>query len=142
MSKSINSFFDGFVNANTKLVEFVHQYDKSVTARRRSQSQEDFQCLNCVPNCTSNPYEIQLSKLYTRNIFQLFQKEWTFVMTLFSEELEHDGSRITYLVSDFSESKDIWDKVCYENCGELHVPCSCALLETEGILYRHILCIL
>ena len=36
---SINSFFDGFVNANTKLVEFVHQYDKAVAARRSSESQ-------------------------------------------------------------------------------------------------------
>ena len=34
-------------------------------------------------------------------IFQLFQKEWAVVMTLFSEELEHEGSRITHLVGDF-----------------------------------------
>ena len=31
-SESINSFFNGFVNANTKLVEFVHQYDKVIAA--------------------------------------------------------------------------------------------------------------
>ena len=41
-SESINSFFDGFVNANTKLVEFVHQYDKAVAARRSSETQQDF----------------------------------------------------------------------------------------------------
>jgi len=80
-SESINSFFDGFVNVNIctsnsyeiqisrKLVEFVHQYDKTVAARRRSESQEDFRCLNCVPNCTSNSYEIQVSRFYTRKIF-------------------------------------------------------------------------
>jgi len=96
MSESINSFFNDFVNANTKLFEFVHQYDKAVAARRRAESQEDFLCLNCVPNCTSNPYEIQVSKSYTRKIFQLFQKEWTVVMTLFSEELEYEGLRITF----------------------------------------------
>ena len=61
-SESINSFFDGFVNANTKLVEFVHQYDKVVAARRSSESQQDFRGLNSVPNCTSNPYEIQVLK--------------------------------------------------------------------------------
>ena len=38
-SESINSFFDGFVNANTKLVEFVNQYDKVVTDHRRAESQ-------------------------------------------------------------------------------------------------------
>jgi len=39
-------------------------------------------------------------------IFQLFQKEWAVVMTLFSEELEHDGPRAKYLIGEFSESKD------------------------------------
>jgi len=63
-------------------------------------------------------------------------------MTMFSEELEHEGSRIIFLVSDFSKSKDKWEKVSYENCGELHVFYNCALFETEEILYRHILCIL
>ena len=84
-SESINSFFDGFVNANTKLVEFVHQYDKVVAARRTSESLQDFRGLNSVTNCTSNLYEIQVSKLYTPKIFQLFQKEWAVVMTLFSD---------------------------------------------------------
>jgi len=74
-SESINSFFDGFVNANTKLVEFIHQYDNAFAACRSSASQQDFRGLNSVPNCTSNPYEIQVSKLYTPKIFQLFQKE-------------------------------------------------------------------
>ena len=86
--KSINSFFDGFVNANTKLVEFVHQYNEVVTARRSSETQQDFQGMNSVPNCTSNPYEMQVSKLYTTKNFQLFQKECAVVMTLFSEELK------------------------------------------------------
>jgi len=57
-------------------------------------------------NCTSNTYEIQVSKLYTMKIFQLFQKEWAVVMTLFSEELEHDGPGVKYLVGKFSKSKD------------------------------------
>ena len=77
-----------------------------------------------MPNCTSNPYEIQVSKFYTRKIFQLFQKEWAIVMTLFLKELENDGSKVNYLVGEFSESKDIWDRVSYENSGELSMPCS------------------
>jgi len=61
------------VNSNTKLVEFVYQYDKVVAAHRNSESQQDFWGLNSVSNCTSNSYEIQVSKLYTLKIFQLFQ---------------------------------------------------------------------
>jgi len=88
-------------SANTKLVEFVYQYDKAVAARRNSETQQDFRGLNSVPNCTSNPYEIQVSKLYTTKFFQLFQKEWALIMTLFSEELEHDGPGAKYLVGEF-----------------------------------------
>ena len=102
------------MNVNIKLVEFVHQYDKVIIARRRSESQEDFWCLNYVPNYTLNPYEIQVSKFYARKIFLLFQKELAVVMTLFSEELEHDGPGAKYLVGEFSESKDTWEKISYE----------------------------
>ena len=63
-------------------------------------------------------------------------------MILFSEELENDGLRKTYLVGDFSESKDKWKEVSYEICDELYVKCSCAFFETDVILYKHIVCIL
>ena len=52
------------------------------------------------------------------------------------------GPEAKYLVGEFSKSKDTWEKVSYEKSAELNVPCSCALFETEGILCRHILCIL
>ena len=94
-----------------------------------------------MPNCSSNPYEILVSKLYTPKIFQLLQKEWAVVTSLFSEELEHDGPGVKYLVGEFSESKDTWEN-SYENSDELDVSCSCSLFEIEGILCRHILSIL
>ena len=63
-------------------------------------------------------------------------------MTLVFKELENEGIRIIYLVGDFFESIDKWDKVSYEIYNELYVVCSCSLSETEGIHCRHILCIL
>jgi len=63
-------------------------------------------------------------------------------MTLFSEELEHDGPGAKYLVGEFLESKYTWEKVSYEKFDELDVYCSCLLFETEGILCKHILYIL
>jgi len=46
-------------------------------------------------------------------------------MTFFSEEVEHDGPRAKYSVGKFSDSKDTWEKVSYENSGKLNVSCSC-----------------
>ena len=76
-------FFYGFVNVNTNLVEFVNQYDKVIVAHHRAESQEDFLCLNCVSNCTSNSYEIQVAKYYTRKIFKIFKKQWAIVIDTF-----------------------------------------------------------
>jgi len=64
------------------------------------------------------------------------------VMTLFSEELEHNGPGAKNLVGELLESKDTWENVSYENSAEHNVSYSCTLFETEVILYRHILCIL
>ena len=73
-SESINSFFDIFVNENTKLVEFVYQYNKAVTARRSSETQQDFWGLNSVLNCTSNSYEIQVQSCIPRRFFNCFKR--------------------------------------------------------------------
>ena len=97
--------------------------------------------LNSVPNCTSNPYEIQVSKLYTLKFFSCSKKMGSCDDTLFRRV----GAWWTWsqiLVGEFSEPKDTWEKVSYENFDELDVSCSCSLFETKGILCRHILCIL
>uniref|UniRef100_A0A7N0U5Y5 SWIM-type domain-containing protein n=1 Tax=Kalanchoe fedtschenkoi TaxID=63787 RepID=A0A7N0U5Y5_KALFE len=41
-SESMNSYFDGYVNSNTMLNDFVKQYDKAVEARRIKEEEEDF----------------------------------------------------------------------------------------------------
>ncbi|XP_020258026.1 protein FAR1-RELATED SEQUENCE 5-like [Asparagus officinalis] len=49
MSESINAFFDGYVNSQTQLQEFVTQYEKAVTHRRLSEAHEDFKSPNTKP---------------------------------------------------------------------------------------------
>ncbi|XP_020268731.1 protein FAR1-RELATED SEQUENCE 5-like [Asparagus officinalis] len=132
-SESINSFFDGFVNANTNLVEFVGQYDKAVTTHRGSESHEDFMTLNTVPVMSfSSPIEAQVGRAYTRVMLKMFQKELGDVMSLHYEETSKEELKVVYSVGKFSEERKNWEDVTYEKNGELKVACTCAFWETEG----------
>ncbi|XP_020249141.1 protein FAR1-RELATED SEQUENCE 5-like [Asparagus officinalis] len=134
-SESINAFFDGFVNANTRLVEFVGQYDKAVASRRASESHEDFMTLNTVPAMSfSNPIEEQVGNTYTRTILKMFQRELGDVMSLHREEVSQEELKVVYLVGKYFEDKENWEEVTYEINSELNVACTCSFWETEGVL--------
>ncbi|XP_020243517.1 protein FAR1-RELATED SEQUENCE 5-like [Asparagus officinalis] len=139
-SESINAFFDGYVNTNTRLVDFVCQYNKALANHHASESREDFMTLNTVlAMCLRHPLEVKVSKLYTRGIFKIFQDELTNGLSLFHEEMLKEEPKIIYLVGVFSEEREKWEEVTYDKSRELTVKCSCALFETDGILCRHIL---
>ncbi|XP_020266769.1 protein FAR1-RELATED SEQUENCE 5-like [Asparagus officinalis] len=85
-SESINAFFDGYVNSQTQLHEFVTQYEKAVTNRRFSEAHEDFKSLNTKPvMLLGHPIESKLekcihaiclmcSKLNSKDLVQSFVK--------------------------------------------------------------------
>ncbi|GJV35725.1 putative ribonuclease H-like domain-containing protein [Tanacetum coccineum] len=76
-SESIHSFFDGFVNSKTLLNDFVVQYDKAVNSRRSAEGDQDFRTLDSKPTLHSDhPIEAMVAKCYTRNIYEIFKKEW------------------------------------------------------------------
>ena len=76
-SESIHSFFDGFVNSNTMLNEFVIQYDKAVNSRRAAEEDEDFMTMNSRAVLSSvHPIEAKAGNLFIFIAFML--------LTLFS----------------------------------------------------------
>ncbi|GKD31264.1 FAR1-related sequence 5-like protein [Tanacetum coccineum] len=71
------AYFDGFVNSNTMLNEFVVQYDKAVECRNAAEEDEDFKTINSRAVLSSvNPIEAKAGARYTRKMFEIFQKEW------------------------------------------------------------------
>ncbi|XP_020249173.1 protein FAR-RED IMPAIRED RESPONSE 1-like [Asparagus officinalis] len=110
-SESINAFLDSSVNENTRLVEFVGQYDNTMASRCASKSHEDFMTLNTVPVMTfSNPIEEQFGKAYTRVILKMFQKDLGDVMSLHREEVSKEELKVVYLVGKYFETKRIRKK--------------------------------
>ncbi|KAH7685553.1 FHY3/FAR1 family protein [Dioscorea alata] len=70
-SESINSFFDGFVNAQTPLDEFVMQYDKALSAQRNAEESEDFKTLNSIANFyTGHLIERHAGEVYIRSVYK------------------------------------------------------------------------
>ncbi|KAI3514158.1 hypothetical protein L1887_12477 [Cichorium endivia] len=140
-SESIHSFFDGFVNSKTMLNEFVVQYDKAVESRRAAEEDEDFKTMNSSPILSSvHPIEAKAGQFYTRNMFEVFKKQWIEAnCNLTHETLSKNTEEIKYRVGQVNIDKSYWRVVTFHFLDKLNVTCSCAKYETYGILCKHAL---
>uniref|UniRef100_A0A7N0UW14 SWIM-type domain-containing protein n=1 Tax=Kalanchoe fedtschenkoi TaxID=63787 RepID=A0A7N0UW14_KALFE len=137
-SESIHSFFDGYVNGNTPLSEFVTQYDRAVESRRKSEENEDFRTMNSLPVLiTEHGIEEDAGKIYTRKMFELFQTQWLASFSLDHIKPVKEKNIFVYNVG----SKQERENVEYDSESSC-VNCSCAKFETDGVLCKHILYIL
>ncbi|XP_020243486.1 protein FAR1-RELATED SEQUENCE 5-like [Asparagus officinalis] len=125
-SESINSFFDGYVNSQTQLKEFVTQYEKAVTHRRLSEAHEDFRTLNTKPQFhLGHPIERQARSSYTRTMFHVFQNEIKGCGVLGLQEVTKEEKSALWRVGNLDESNEKWRFVTYDECRELQYSCSC-----------------
>ncbi|KAK1362024.1 hypothetical protein POM88_046498 [Heracleum sosnowskyi] len=139
-SESINAFFDGYVNSNTMLSDFVIQYDKALASRRKKEEDEDFVTIDSCPTLlTGHPIEQQAGKYYTRNIYELFKKEWQNSFSYTHEKINKDIQLTNYIVGQHAVDKFLWRTVQYDASADLKVVCSYTKFETRGILCKHIL---
>uniref|UniRef100_A0A7N0UFW3 SWIM-type domain-containing protein n=1 Tax=Kalanchoe fedtschenkoi TaxID=63787 RepID=A0A7N0UFW3_KALFE len=139
-SESMNSYFDGFVNSNTMLNDFVMQYDKAVEARRKKEEEEDFHTIesHAVP-LTNYLVEAQAAQLYTRNVFEIFKLEWKKSFDCIHKKSKKESNFTEYLIGKHGLDVKYWRIVTYEPHGNLSIKCTCCKFEMEGILCKHIL---
>ena len=98
-SERINAYFDGYVNAQTELCEFVRQFDEAIGARRAVELDADFRSTNFIPLLsTTHPIEKQARACYTRTIFDIFQQEFNASHSLLYEKLSKNGFNSKYTV--------------------------------------------
>lgn len=139
-SESINSFFDGYVNSNTPLSEFIEQYEKAIKSRRDMEEKEDLVSMTTTPDFTEmHALEAHVGQVYSRNIFKIFQDEFSKILHCQHSKGVKEGVITKYEV-DFKEQGrvhivkvDVSTKFC---------KCSCAKFETWGIPCKHILYIM
>ncbi|KAL8529776.1 hypothetical protein ACS0TY_007000 [Phlomoides rotata] len=103
-SESMNSYFDGYVNASTNLNQFFNLYEKALESRHEKEVKADFDTMNASPVLrTPSLKEKHTSEFYARKIFMRFQEELVSTLTFMAITVEDDGEVITYQVSKFGE---------------------------------------
>ncbi|KAK8945032.1 Protein FAR1-RELATED SEQUENCE 5 [Platanthera zijinensis] len=142
-SESINSFFDGFVNSNTCLVEFLKQYEKALESRRHAEEVEDYMTMNSKALLYGNTsLETHAAQSYTKTMFKLFQNEFKEILCCLHEKVSCVDNTKTYVVGLSSEDKCKWFEVNFVNTDPIYITCECSKFETHGIFCKHILHIL
>ncbi|XP_008223038.1 PREDICTED: protein FAR1-RELATED SEQUENCE 7 isoform X1 [Prunus mume] len=137
-NESIESFFGTRFNAQTQLKEFVSQYERGLERRREEERKEDFNSFNLQAFLqTKEPLEEQCRRLYTLNIFRIFQKELLQSYSYLGFKIYEEGATIRYLVRKCGNDNE----KCVVTVGPSNpkVICSCRMFEFEGVLCRHVL---
>ncbi|KAK9667087.1 hypothetical protein RND81_14G231900 [Saponaria officinalis] len=139
-SDSMNSYFDGYVNASTSLNQFFNLYEKGLESRNEKEVKADFETMNTPPVLrTPSPMEKQVSVLYTRKIFARFQEELVGTLTFMATKAEENGDVFTYHVTKYGDDRRTFN--VRFNVIEMKVTCSCQMFEFSGLLCRHILAV-
>ncbi|KAK1390279.1 hypothetical protein POM88_018457 [Heracleum sosnowskyi] len=118
-SEIINSFFDGYVNSNTPLSEFIEQYEKAIKSRRDTKEKEDLVSMTTTHDFTDmHTLEAHAARIYSRNIFKIVQNEFSQILHYEHHNGVKEGVVTTYEV-DFKEQErahivklDISTKFC------------------------------
>ncbi|XP_022714799.1 protein FAR1-RELATED SEQUENCE 8-like [Durio zibethinus] len=145
--ESMSSYFDGYVHKQTTLKEFFEMYELILQKKHKKEALDDLESRDSSPMLkTRCYYELQLSKLYTNEIFRRFQDEVVLMPSCFGVTQVHaSGPVATYLIKEHEGEGDQRDirtfEVMYDKAG-MEIRCICGCFNFNGYLCRHGLCIL
>ncbi|KAL5713706.1 Protein FAR1-RELATED SEQUENCE 5 [Ranunculus cassubicifolius] len=135
---TMNSYFDGYVNAATSLQQFVKLYEKAIETRYEKEVKADFDTMDTSPVLkTPSPMEKQAADLYTKKLFLKFQEELVETLTYMATKTEDDGAGTIYRVAKFGEDHRVY--FVRLNVLEMKATCTCQMFEFSGLLCRHVL---
>ncbi|KAJ0098653.1 hypothetical protein Patl1_21809 [Pistacia atlantica] len=139
-SGSVNSLFEGYVNARTTLQDFAEQYEKALDDRNEKEARAEFETFYTKPVLkTPLPMEKQIAEVYTRKLFSIFQDEIFESLVLAVKLIESNGETSTYEIARFDEEEKAYFVAL--NVSEQIASCSCKMFEFEGILCRHVIAV-
>ncbi|XP_076950421.1 protein FAR1-RELATED SEQUENCE 8-like [Bidens hawaiensis] len=143
--ESMVPFFHEYVHQQTSLKDFFETHDLVFQNKVQKEAFDDIESKESNPKLrTMCTYESQLSKLYTKEIFSLFQYEVEMMSRCFQiSQTNTSGSIVTYMVSEQETEGNIIRnlEVMYDKIGA-EVRCICSCFNFKGYLCRHALCVL
>lgn len=133
----LNKFFEKYFNMKTTLPVFAYLLEHALIGWHDKENLEDFATSFTRPvlHTPSNMLK-QLSEIYTRTVFDIFQEEFIESLAYYADKVE-DGLVCKYNVAK-DEDLESMSTVMY-NPSERRTSCSCCKFETSGLLCRHIL---
>lgn len=144
----LHPFFGKHVHKQTPLKEFLDKYELALQKKHKEETLSDMESRSSSPVLkTRCSFEQQLSKIYTKEIFQKFQLEVEEMYSCFSTTQIHvDGPYVIFLVKERvlgeGNRREIRDYEVYYNRGSAEVVCICSCFNFSGYLCRHALCVL
>lgn len=145
--EALNAFFDKYVHKQTPLKEFLDKYELALQKKHKEEMLADIESRNLNPELkTRCSFELQLSKIYTREIFKRFQLEVEEMYSCFgTTQLHVDGPIVIFLVKERALAegrREIKDYEVLYNRAASEVRCICSCFNFYGYLCRHALCVL
>ncbi|KAL3497341.1 hypothetical protein ACH5RR_040073 [Cinchona calisaya] len=138
-------FFDGYVHKHTSFKEFLDKYDLAMQRKHMKEATSDIDSRNLSFELkTKSNFELQLSKVYTKEIFEKFQAEVEGMYCCFNtRQVNVNGPIITFVVKERVElegnEKEVRQyEVLYETT-HMEIRCICSLFNFRGYLCRHAL---
>ncbi|XP_028125965.1 protein FAR-RED IMPAIRED RESPONSE 1-like [Camellia sinensis] len=145
-SKSMNVFFDGYVNSKTTLKQFVEQYDNALRSKVEKETKADFKSRDRLYDClTVYEFEKQFRAAYTNAKFKEVQLELKRLLYCHANLVKKEGSICTYHVKEavlVGEKMKKVEFIVYFNSTEFEMQCVCRWFEFKGIMCAHSLSVL
>jgi len=147
-NEGVTAFFDGYVHKHTSFKEFVDKYDLALHRKHLKEAVADLESRKpSFESKTRCNFEVQLSKIYTKEIFKRFQSEVEGMYCCFNtRQVSVNGPIMTYIVKERVEvegnEKEVRNyEVLYETT-QVDIRCICSLFNYKGYLCRHALNVL
>ncbi|XP_071710439.1 protein FAR1-RELATED SEQUENCE 6 [Rutidosis leptorrhynchoides] len=145
---TLQPIFDKYIHKQTPLKEFLDKYELALHKKHKEEVAADMESRNTSPTLrTRCSFELQLSKIYTREIFKKFQVEVEEMYSCFSTtQLHVDGPIMIFLVKERvlvdGNRREIRDYEVLYDKSAADVRCICSCFNFNGYLCRHALCVL
>ncbi|ESQ27029.1 hypothetical protein EUTSA_v10018210mg [Eutrema salsugineum] len=138
--------FSGYVHRGTSLTEFLQGYESFLDTNYTSEALRDSESSKLIPELkTAHPYESQMAKVFTKEIFKRFQEEVSAMSLCFGVTQVHsNGPASSYVVKERDGEKVREFEVIYETSAAAQVRCFCVCggFSFNGYLCRHVLLLL
>ncbi|RYR20735.1 hypothetical protein Ahy_B03g065954 [Arachis hypogaea] len=145
-SEGMHSFFGGYLNCKTSLVQFVHEFDNVLGTKEQKELEDDAaDSRGLIPCSTRSAIERRFQKEYTNEMFRDVQTEFGKKADCTIRAVDEQGNSARVKVEEkilvYETTRYVTFDVHFDRLTH-EVRCDCNLFESAGILCCHCLVVL